>query len=119
MDGIHRQLEALCEKVEKQLKAKLHLQIGNIVRQHLPQTWVFETELGACSVYIDVEGNARVWHGMERDRDITLIWRFHTLAKVLESQEMAPMRPDDYPTIIVETEKGRAAFNYLRKEFGL
>lgn len=119
MDGIQRQLEHLCEEVEKQLKSKLHLQIGNLVRQYLPQTWIFETELGACSIYIDVDGNARVWHGAERERDITLIWRFDALAKVLESKDRSSVEPGDYPTVLVQTEKGRAAFNYLKKEFGL
>jgi len=119
MDGIHSQLEALCEEVERQLKSKLHLQIGNLVRLYLPQTWVFETELGECSIYIDVDGNARVWRGVEHDRDITLIWRYDALAKVLESKNRSSVQPGDYPTVLVQTEKGRAAFNYLKKEFGL
>ncbi len=119
MEGIHRQLEALCEEVEKQLKSKLHLQIGNLVRQYLPQVWVFETELGSCSVFIDTEGNARVWHGAERDRDITLIWRLDSLKKVLETKDRTSVPPGDYPTVLVQTQKGRAAFNYLKKDFGL
>jgi hypothetical protein len=119
MEGIHHRLDELCERVQRQLKAKLSMQIGGLVRQYLPQTWVFETELGACSVHIDVEGNVRVNHGPERERDITLIWNYKALERVLQSDSLSSMRPEDYPKILVETEKGRAAFNYLKKEFKL
>jgi len=119
MDDVHHQLEALCEEVEKQLKAKLHLHIGTLVRQYLPQVWVFETEAGSCTVYIDEEGNARVWQGADKRRDITLVWRLDALAGVLESRDRSSLQPGDYPAVFVQSDKGRAAFNYLKKEFGL
>ncbi len=119
MDKVQTQLESLCREVERQLKAKLRTEVGALVKEYLPQAWVFETELGSCTVYIDGEGNARVWRGADKERDLTLQWRCDALVRALESKDGLSVEPEEYPNVFVQTDKGRAAFNYLRKEFGL
>lgn len=112
-------LTRLCEEIEKQLKPNLHGDMASLVLRYLPQVWVFETEIGACSVFIDTEGYARVFPGADNDRDVTLRWRHEALATVLEKRNRESIEPGDYPDVLVHTDKGRAAFNYLRKEIGL
>lgn len=119
IDDLHRQLEFLCEELTKQLKPRLHGQMQEIVTSYLPQTWVFETELGECTIFIAADGNARVWRGADQNRDVTLQWRYDALAKVLKSRDRSSVEPGDYPNVFVQTEKGRAGFNYLKREFGL
>lgn len=119
IDDLHHELEILCEDLDKQLKPKLHGQMDDIISQYLPQIWVFETELGACTIFISADGNARVWRGAEEERDVTLRWRYEALSRVLKSRDRSSIEPGDYPNVFVQTEKGRAGFNYLKKEFGL
>lgn len=119
VDDLQHQLELLCEELDRQLKPKLHGQLGAIISEYLPQIWVFETEKGACTIFIAADGNARVWPGAEHKRDVTLRWRYDSLARVLKSRDRSSMEPGDYPDVLVQTEKGRAAFRYLKKEFGL
>jgi len=119
MDRIHFLLTDLCEEIEKQIKAGLRGAIEMLVIGYLPQVWVFETEIGACSLFIDTEGNARVFPGADKDRDVTIRWRHEALTKVLQSRSRNSLEPGDYADVLVHTDKGRAAFNYLRKEIGL
>ena len=119
MDDLHHELELLCEDLDKQLKPKLHSEMGELISEYLPQVWVFVTELGACTIFIAADGNARVWRGAEPDRDVTLRWRYDALAKLLKSRNRSSIESGDYPDVLVQTDKGRAAFNYLKKEFGL
>ena len=119
MDRTHALLTNLCEDIEKQLKPKLRGNMEALIVAYLPQVWVFETEVGACSVFIDTEGYARTFPGADRDRDVTLRWRYEVLAKVLENRNRDSVEPGDYPDVVVHTDKGRIAFNYLKKEIGL
>lgn len=119
MDDLHHQLELLCEELDLQLKPKLRGEMQAIISEYLPQVWVFETEVGSCTIFIAADGNSRVWPGAEPDRDVTLRWRHDALAKVLKSRSRSSIEPGDYPDVLVQTDKGRAAFKYLKKEFGL
>lgn len=119
MDRVHVLLTSLCEELEKQIKPNVWGLKGLLVRGYLPQVWVFETEYGACTLCIDTEGNARVFSGADRDRDVTIQWRRDALASVLESRSHDSVSAGDYPDVLVHTDKGRAAFNYLKKAIGL
>jgi hypothetical protein len=119
MDRIHHLLTGLCEEIEKQVKPNLWGLKGLIVRGYLPQVWVFETEYGSCTLFLDTEGNARVFPGTAQNRDVTIRWKHDSLVSVLESRNRSSVSDGDYPDIFVQTEKGRAAFNYLKKEIGL
>jgi hypothetical protein len=119
MDRIHHLLTGLCEEIEKQIKPNLWGLKGLIVRGYLPQVWVFETEHGACTLFLDTEGNARVFPWADQNRDVTIRWKYDSLVSVLESRSRRSISDGDYPDVFVNTEKGRAAFNYLKKEIGL
>jgi hypothetical protein len=116
---VHQLLSDLCEDLEKQVKPNLMGAMGNLVNGYLPQVWVFESEYGSCTLFLDIEGYARVFPGADKDRDVTLRWRNDAFETVLESRSRDSLAAGDYPDVIVHTDKGRAAFNYLRKEIGL
>jgi len=119
MDRVHQLLTGLCEEIEKQLKPSLSGLKGLLVRGYLPQKWVFETEYGECTLVLDAEGNARVFPGPDHNRDVTIRWKRDSLLSVLESKSRGSISDGDYPDVLVQTEKGRAAFNYLKKNIGL
>ena len=112
-------LTGLCVEIEKQLKPNLGGLKGLLVRGYLPQTWVFETEYGESTLFLDAEGNARVFPGPDQNRDVTIRWKRDSLVSVLESRSRSFVLDGDYPDVLVQTEKGRAAFNYLKKNIGL
>lgn len=119
MDRVQQLLAGLCEEIERQIKPNLWGVKGFLVRGYLPQMWVFETEYGECTLFLDSEGNARVFSGSDKNRDVTIQWKRDSLAAVLETRSRASIPAGDYPNVFVHTEKGRAAFNYLKKEIGL
>lgn len=119
MERVGQLLTGLCEEIERQVKPNLRGLKGLLILGFLPQTWVFETEYGACTVFLDTEGNARVFPGADRDRDVTIQWKHDSLASVLELGSRNAVSEGDYPNVFVHTEKGRAAFNYLKKDIGL
>jgi hypothetical protein len=112
-------LTGLCEEIERQVKPNLRGLMGLLVHGYLPQVWVFETENGSWTLFLDTEGNARVFPGTDQDRDVTIRWKHDSLVSVLESRSRSSVSDSDYPDIFVQTEKGQAAFNYLKKEIGL
>ncbi len=112
-------LAKLCDETERQVKGKLRGTVGAIVSRYLPQVWVFETEVGSCTLFLDTEGNARVHEGADKDRDVALRWTCAGFAAVLGEKKHDRAAPGSHPDVMVHTEKGRAAFNCLRKETGL
>jgi len=112
-------LQQICPEIEAQLKQHLRGFAGPIVGTYLPQSWVFETEMGCCTLFVDGEGNARVYLDAGSDRDVTVQWKQESLTALLESRNLRSVQPGDYPNIIVHSNKGRTAFNILRKRFGL
>lgn len=118
-EEVYRLLSNLCEEVECQIKSRLRSPIGDVISGYLPQTWVFETEIGSCVVYIDREGFARVHPGSDSARDVTIRWRQAELKEVLSRRNRDSIANGDYPDVVVHTDKGRAAFNFLKKEIGL
>jgi len=119
MERAHQLLTNLCEDIERQVKPNLQGAMGNLVHDYLPQVWVFETEFGACTLFLDTEGNARVFPGTAQDVDVTIRWKKDALVSVLASRNRDSVSPGDYPDVAIHTDKGRAAFNYLKKEIGL
>lgn len=119
MDKVQQLLSELCNEIERQLKPNLIGPIGSIVAGYLPQTWVFETERGAYTVFLDAEGNVRVFPGTDKNRDVTIQWRERALISVLETRSRSSITDGDYPNVFVHSDKGRAAFSYLKKYVGL
>jgi hypothetical protein len=112
-------LESLCPEIEARLKPHLRGLKGLLAGAYLPQNWVFETEIGTCTLFVDTEGNVRAFPGCWSERDVTIQWNHTSLAEVLESRGRVSVPSDDYPKIIVHTSKGGTAFDLLRKELGL
>jgi hypothetical protein len=119
MDRAHQLLTDLCHDIERQVKPNLQGGMGSLVHGYLPQVWVFETEFGACTLFLDIDGNARVFPGTVKDVDVMIRWRSNALESVLASRNRDSIPDGDYPDVAIQTDKGRAAFNYLRKEIGL
>ena len=119
MDRVQMLLEQICPEIETQLKPHLRGLAGPIIGTYLPQNWVFETEAGSCTLFVDAEGNARVYLEAGSDRDVTVQWKQDSLTALLESRSLQSVQPGDYPNVIVHSNKGRTAFNLLRKRFGL
>jgi hypothetical protein len=119
MVRVHELLTDLCKDIEKQIKPNLQELKGSFVRGYLPQAWVFETECGACTIFLDSEGNVRVLSGSTPDADVTLHWRKDALESVLALRKRDLVSSGDYPNVTVRTDKGRVAFNFLKKEIGL
>ncbi len=119
MNRVHQLLTDLCEDIERQIKPNLQGMMGTVVHSYLPQVWVFETECGACTLFLDTEGNARVFPQADRDVDVTIRWRKDALESILASRSRDSVSVGDYPDVSVHTDKGRAAFNYLKKDIGL
>jgi hypothetical protein len=119
IDRVHQLLTNLCEDIERQIRPNLSGAMGNLVRGYLPQVWVFETECGTYTLFLDTEGNARVFPGADREVDVTIRWRKDALESMLASRNRDSVLPGDYPDVTVHTDKGRAAFNYLKREIGL
>jgi len=55
----------------------------------------------------------------DQHRDVTIQWKHGSLVSVFESRSRSSISDGDCPNVFVHTEKGRAAFNYLKKEIGL
>lgn len=119
MERLLRLLTALCEDIERQIKPNLRGGMAEIIQGYLPQVWVFETDCGACTLFLDTEGNARVFPWSFADADVLIRWKKVALESVLASRSHDCVSPGDYPDVAVATDKGRAAFNFLRKEIGL
>ena len=119
MDRVHHLLAELCEDIEKQIKPALRGAISILISGYLPQNWVFETDRGSCTLFLDTEGNARVFPGPDKNPDVTIKWNCDSLVSVLKTRSRDSISPGNYPDVFIHTEKGRAAFNYLRKEIGL
>ena len=119
MKAVQQLLASLCEDIEKQVKPNLRGFTGVLVANYLPQVWVFETEAGSCTLFLDTEGNARIFPGADKDRDVTIRWSRDYLISVLKSRNHDSIPAGEYPEVFVQTDKGRAAFHYLKKEIGL
>jgi len=60
-----------------------------------------------------------VFPGADPDVDVTIHWRKDALESILASRNRDSVSAGDYPDVTVHTDKGRAAFNYLKKAIGL
>lgn len=117
--GLVEILTSLCSEVECRLRPNLRGIRGLVVQGYLPQTWVFETEKDTATFIVDASGNAHAEIGAKAGRDVTVRWQYDFLARVLRTRSHASIPGGIRPTIMFHTRKGRAAFNYLRKEIGL
>jgi len=118
-DLLKKLLGSYCGETEQQLKRRLKGIEAPLLKRYLPQTWVFETESETVSFVVDEKGNATVHEGGGSNRDVTVKWKHEPLCAVLKARSPKGVQEGDRPTITYHTQKGRAAFNFLRKRIGI
>jgi hypothetical protein len=119
MGRLEELLSGFCVDAERELKPKVQGFTGLFLRGFLPQVWVFETESELVTVLADANGNVSVRQGDGLRRDLTIRWRQDLLCEVLESKSKRSVPSGEVPTVVRHTDKGGAAFNYLKGRLGL
>jgi len=119
MSCIQGLLASICPEIERQLRPNLRGIRGLLVRGYLPQTWVFETESETVSLIVDAQGKASVSNGPKYPKDVTIRWKHDSLASALRTRSSAHVPHGERPIIMFHSQKGRAAFDFLRKRLGL
>ena len=118
MPSIRPLLDSLVPEVQQEARQALSgLLTGAIVRGYLPQSWVFETEEEKVTFHVDRDGNARTIEGAVADPDVGIRGPSEDLAAVLRNRQM----PEGAGQRIMYrhyTNKGRAAWTFLKNRFG-
>ena len=116
---IRPMLEELAPEVQREVKAALSgLLTGAVVRNHLPQAWVFETEEETVTLLVDERGNVVTREGAVSDPDVGIRAPSEDLAYVL-TQRRLPEGAGQRVLRRLYTRRGRLAWNLLRNRFGL
>ena len=90
-----------------------------MLRQYLPQTWVFRTESEVASLSVDEQGSVRVFAGARTPADVTIEVAHDRLVRAL-TRSSAPSAAGEAPVgVTTHTAKGRAAYGLLRDRLGL
>ena len=116
-------LEQLSPRVEAELRPHLRSLVrGTIVRHHLPQVWVFDTDAERVSFIVDHQGAVSALGSSDPPLDVLISVSHDVLSTALEAalglrDSHAVIRGPITPTFY--TRKGERAFNYLRQRIGL
>lgn len=119
MTSVEALLWRLCPEIEGQLKPNLQGFTGMIVRGYLPQAWTFRTEREVATLYVDTQGTASVKRGRPANPDVTVASSHEPLAAALQARDRTALPRGEPVNVVPHTEKGRAAFEFLRDRFGL
>lgn len=119
MGQVEELLTGFCVEAEAELKPKLSGFTGLIIRGFLPQVWVFETESESVTVVADSGGRVFIRPGDGLQRDLTIKWKQDLLRDVLETRSRGGVPSGEDPEIIRHTQKGGAAFSFLKGRLGL
>lgn len=115
-------IEGLLRDAGRELEPRVRDQLrgffGSMVRQYLPQTWVFRTEDGTASLTVDATGAVAVAPGALTPADVTIEVGHERLRVALTTRSRSAVPPGPL-TVTPHTAKGRAAFGYLRDRIGL
>ncbi len=94
---------------------------ATMVRSYLPQTWLFISETGKGTLFVDVDGIARVFEGSFGAPDVSITWTdqafFATL--VLQNRSAVALGTPKEPAVQRLTQKGGTAFDFLHGRFNL
>ena len=104
--------------IEDQIKPNLRGLIGIMVTGYLPQNWVFVTEEETVTLSIDKKGNAVVISEAVDNPDATIETDHKYLSTALKNMSR-PDFPPERLEVTLHTPKGKTAYGYLRKHFGL
>jgi len=117
MTCIPNLLGRLAPAVEAQLKPNLAGFTGLLVREYLPQRWVFETGQERASLIVDIDGNTGMTLGAIESPDVLITTTHDTLSTALEAANGLRSRDSVIRGQITPrfyTAKGEIAFNFLR-----
>ena len=106
------------QDLQPRLQSQLSGVFGGIVRQYLPQSWVFVTESETVTLTVDREGRFGALPGRSDAPDVTVETTHDRLAAALRTRQRDQVPPGPFRAI-PHTEKGRTAYGLLRQRLGL
>ncbi len=119
MSCIESLLRESAPALEAQLRSRLRGFFGSILRQYLPQTWVFRTEGEVASLHVDAQGTVGVSPGTRLPADVTIEARHERLRRALAERSSAGRDEDGPVRVVAHTAKGKAAYSLLKDRLGL
>ncbi|HTZ62067.1 MAG TPA: hypothetical protein VMC82_05455 [Thermoplasmata archaeon] len=111
-------LEEAGRRFEPELQRRLGGLLGGLLRNYLPQAWVFETDAETVTLRVDASGHVTVGKGADPHPDVTIEIPHDRLAAALKTRDPAKVPPGPL-SVTPHTAKGKAAFDYLRSRIGL
>jgi hypothetical protein len=118
MSCVEQVLAGVAFELETEVRRRLQGFFGGMLRQYLPQVWVFRTEDGIASLRVDALGTVTVSPGAAAPADVTVEVGHDRLRRMLTTRASAPT--EDGPlNVTTHTAKGRVAFGYLRERLGM
>ena len=119
MGQLRDALGAICPELEGRAKARLSVDPGGGLRDWLPQSWLFETEVETATLRIDAVGIATSTVGSHGSVDVDIIWDQSHLIEVLTAKVRSASFVGPNPKIRFRTPNGQRAFSLLRGALGL
>lgn len=117
MPTVEELLGPLAERAQTEVRARLNGFFGGILREFLPQIWVFTTEEGTASLCVAADGSATVRPGAAAPPDVTVEVGHARLVAALSGKGGSSAAGK--LAVTPHSAKGRAAFDYLRPRLGL
>jgi hypothetical protein len=111
----------IAPKVTAQLQPELKkFLIGGLIKGYLPQTWLFISETGKGTLFVDKSGVAQAYDGDYGTPDVSISWTDQAFHAALVLQDRSALPPGaGEPVVQKLTPKGGTAFDFLRKRFNL
>lgn len=119
MSCIEALLRESAPALETQVRSRLGGFFGAILRQYLPQTWVFRTETEVASLHVDAQGSVGVTAGERLPADVTIELEHERLRRALTRQPAPPHEEERPVRITAHTAKGKATYGLLKDRLGL
>jgi len=110
--------QPVCQDAQVKLKGVLRGLFGGMVKGYLPQKWIFRTESEAVTFSVAKAGTASVEAGEGSPPDVIITIDHDYLLEALRTRKRPEVEPRNLD-VEFRTEKGRTAFNYIRKEIGV
>ena len=118
MGDLEELLRTAAARFEPQIQKQLRGLLGGIVRNYLPQEWVFRTEKEVAVLRVDRDGHASTGSAPSVHPDVTVEVPYKRLEAALRTGDPTKVPPGPVH-VTPHTAKGKAAFDYLRSRLGL